>query len=97
MEIRAYDEAYLASARNILGHAADFAIMTLNLGPDDFGKALMVSEASKQFAAGNSRYVAGMNGCELARQVLAETGTPYADAEDVMYIDKSSEYWAGWA
>ena len=46
MEIRAYDEAYLASARNILGHAADFAIMTLNLDPDDFGKALMVSEAS---------------------------------------------------
>lgn len=43
MEIRAYDEAYLASARNILGHAADFAIMTLNLNPDDFGKALMVS------------------------------------------------------
>ena len=34
MEIRAYDEAYLASARNILGHAADFAIMTLNLDPD---------------------------------------------------------------
>ena len=72
MEIRAYDEAYLASARNILGHAADFAIMTLNLDPDDFGKALMVSEASKQFAAGNPRYVAGMNGCELARQILAE-------------------------
>ncbi|WP_406037379.1 helix-turn-helix domain-containing protein [Succinimonas sp.] len=97
MEIRAYDEAYLASARNILGHAADFAIMTLNLDPDDFGKALMVSEASKQFAAGNPRYVAGMNGCELARQVLSETGTSYNDAEDVMYIDKSPEYWAGWA
>ena len=56
----------------------------------------MVSEASKQFAAGNPRYVAGMNGCELARQVLSETGTPYSDAEDVMYTDKSPEYWEGW-
>ena len=97
MEIRAYDESYLASAQNILGHAADFAIMTLNLNPDDFGNAFIVSEASKQFAAGNPRYVAGMTGCELARQVLAETCLPYTDAADVMFIDKSPEYWSGWA
>ena len=97
MAIRAYDEIYVDSAQNVLGHAVDFAVMTLGLEPNMFGDAFAVSGASKQFAAGNPAYVAGMNGCELARKVLEETGTPFADAEDAMYLDKSPEYWAGWA
>ena len=94
---RAYDEIYLNTAQNILGHAVDFAVMTLELTPDTFGAALAVSEASKQFGTGNPRYVAGMNGCEFARFVLSETHTPFTDQEDAMYIDRSVEYWAGWA
>ena len=97
MEIRAYDESYLAEARNILGHAVDFAVMTLGLPPDVFGNAFSVSDASKQFANGNPAYVAGINGCELARKVLSETKLPFRDTEDIMYLDKSPEYWAGWA
>ena len=38
-----------------------------------------------------------MNGCELARLVLEETHTAFTDADDAMYLDKSPEYWAGWA
>ena len=97
MEIRAYDEIYLDSAQNILGHAVDFAVMTLDLDADAFGTAFAVSSVSKQFADGNPRYVAGMNGCELARAALSETHTSFTDAEDVMYLDKSPEYWVGWA
>ena len=97
MAIRAYDKLYIAGAQNILGHAVDFAVMSLNLDPDTFGNAFAVSDSSKQFASGNPRYVAGMNGCELARKVLAETNTPFHDAEDAMFLDKSPEYWAGWA
>ena len=74
MAIRAYSEEYLSGAQNVLGHAVDFAVVTLGIEPDAFGGAFAVSEASKQFANGNPRYVAGMNGCELARLVLAETG-----------------------
>ena len=97
MEIHAYDDAYIAAAQNILGHAVDFAVMTLNIDPDEFGNAFMVSNASRQFAEGNPRYVSGMNGCELARLVLSETHMPFADMEDAMFLDKSPEYWAGWA
>ena len=97
MAIRAYDKLYIAGAQNVLGHAVDFAVVSLNLKPDSFGKAFAVSNSSKQFAIGNPRYVAGMNGCELARKVLTETGTPFKDAEDAMFLDKSPEYWAGWA
>ncbi len=97
MAIHAYDESYIHNAQNILGHAVDFAVMTLNLEPDTFGDALTVATSSKQFSEGKPRYVAGMNGCEFARIVLTETHTPCTDADDVMYLDKSPEFWSGWA
>ncbi len=97
MVIRAYSEEYLSSAQNILGHAVDFAVVTLGLEPDVFAGSFMVSGVSRQFAAGNPRYVAGMNGCELVRQILAETCMSFTDSEDAMFQDRSPEYWAGWA
>ena len=97
MAIRAYAEDYLAGAQRVLGDAVDFAVMTLGVEPDVFGRALAVADAAKQFADGNPAYVAGMNGCEFARLVLAQTGTPFADAEDEMFVDKGPEFWAGWA
>ena len=97
MAIRAYDESYLSGAQNILGHAVDFAVMTLAIEPNVFGNALAVSESAKQFSEGNPRYVAGMNGCEFARVVLDDVGATYPETEDAMYLDKSPEYWAGWA
>ncbi len=95
--IHAYDELYIDSAQSILGHAFDFAVVTLGIDIDRFGKLFAVSDVSKQFAAGNPAYVAGRNGCEIARLVLEETGYVYEDAEDVMYPDRSPEFWAGWA
>ena len=83
MVIRAYDEEYVSGAQRILGDAVDFAVMSLGLDPVLFGNAFAVSESSKQFAAGNPRYVAGMNGCELARKVLTETKVSFEDTEDV--------------
>ena len=97
MEIHAYDEAYLAGAMDVLGHAVDYAVKSLGLSPEVFGNAFAVSGASKQFANGNPRYVAGMNGCELARKVLSETNVSYPDTSDTMFLEKSPEYWAGWA
>ena len=97
MAIRAYDKLYIEGAQNVLGHAVDFAVMSLNLEPDTFGNAFAVSDSSRQFAIGNPRYAAGMNGCELARKVLSETGIPFTDTEDAMFLDKTPEYWAGWA
>ena len=37
MAIRAYDESYIHNAQNILGHAVDFAVMSLNIDPDELG------------------------------------------------------------
>lgn len=97
MTIHAYDETYLDSAQNILGHAVDFAVVTLGIDIDTFGNSFAVSDISKQFASGNPKYIAGMNGCELAREILESTHTTFKDKNDAMYLDKSPEYWSGWA
>jgi len=97
MAICAYDELYLPGAQNILGHAVDFAVMTLAIEPNVFGNALAVSESAKQFSEGNPRYIAGMNGCELARFILDDVRVAYRESADEMFLDKSPEYWAGWA
>ena len=97
MEIHAYDYDYVSGAQRILGDAADFAIITLGVEPNVFGDALSVADAGRQFALGNPKYVAGMNGCEFARIILDQTKTSYSDKEDAMFVDKSPEFWAGWA
>ena len=97
MAIRAYDEIYLSGAQYILGDAADFAVVSPVLDPDTFGNALAVSSASRQFANGNPKYVAGMNGCELARIILTETNTSFTDTEDAMLSGQISRIpvWLG--
>ncbi len=96
MEIRAYDEIYLTDAQNILGHAFDFALVTLGFEIDDFTDKLVNAKASKQFEKGNPRYVTGMNGCEFVKEIYEEYEITI-DHEDEMYLDKSPEYWCGWA
>ena len=97
MAIHAYDEMYLLGAQHILGDAVDFAILSLEIESDVFEHALSIAASAKQFGEGNPKYIAGMNGCEFAREVLEDAHIEYPDVEDAMYLDKSPEYWAGWA
>lgn len=97
MKIPAYDEIYLDSAQNILGHMFDFAINEAKIGADDFAMMFAVSQISKQFAIGNPAYVAGSTGPELVRKVLESAEYQVELPQDVMYEDKSPQYWAGWA
>lgn len=96
MAIHAYDEIYLSSAQNIMGHAVDFAVMSLEVLLKDFEKALVFSDSGRQFSKGNPRYVAGINGCEFARLILDDAKISYPSVDDAMYLDKSPEYWTGW-
>lgn len=96
MEIRAYDDSYVESAQNILGHMFDFGINEVGLEPQELVERFLVSDCSKQFEIGNPRYVAGITGPELAKEVLKETSYDGSLPDDVMYMDRSPEYWAGW-
>ena len=94
--MHAYDEDYLYYAQKILGDAFDFAINTVKISPQEFEDRFTGCAVSKEFAAGNVRYIVGMNGCELAEEVLRSTGYTDPLPDHVMYTDKSPEFWSGW-
>jgi DNA-binding Xre family transcriptional regulator len=95
--IYAYDEVYVSLAQRVMGDMLDFAVNTLKVKLAEFYKMFLVSGMAHQFEIGNPTYVAGKNGCEVARLVMEECGCVCPAAEDVMYVDKSEEYWIGWA
>lgn len=97
MEIRTYYEDYLEHAQKNLGHMFDYAINTLEFDADVFMDMFLVSGIAKQFGRGNPTYVAGKTGCELAKEVIKSVGLDNLDREEIMYLDRSPEYWAGWA
>ena len=90
METRAYDEIYLTDAQNILGHAFDFAIVTLGFEIEDFTDKFVKSKASKQFERGNPRYVTGMNGCEFVKEIYEEYEITI-EHEDEMYPERPAD------
>ena len=95
--ICAYDELYLHSTQRVMGDMYDFAVNTLKLALCEFHKMFIVSGMAQQFEIGNPAYVAGKNGCEVAREVIRDCTDRLIDTEDIMYLDKSPEYWTGWS
>lgn len=92
----AYNELYLPLAQRVLGDMYDYAVCTLRYELQEFQKMFLVSLA-KQFEIGNPHYVAGKNGCEIAREVICICTGEELETEDMMYVDKSPEYWIGWS
>ena len=97
MEIRAYPYDYLRLGQRILGDAVDFAVNTVGIDLSEFERMFLNSKVVIQFQNGNCKYIAGVTGCELFRYIAEENGVELPDVDDVMYVDKSREYWCGWA
>ena len=97
MMIHAYSEDYLNNAQKILGDMMDYAVNTYEFSPNQFYEMFLVSDVSMQFQTGNPTYVAGKTGCELVKEVIRKSGLLIPELEDEMYLDKSPEYWCGWA
>lgn len=97
MVIHAYPEDYIASAQRILGDMLDYASNSCEMDPDIFFDMFIVSDIAYQFQTGNPSYIAGKTGCELVKEVIEKSGLDRIELSDEMYLDKSPEYWAGWA
>ena len=97
MEMRAYPSDYLNIAQRTLGDMLDFAVNTCEMDIDKYFELFTISSVSTQFKNGNPSYIAGKTGCELVRKVVEDAGLPPLQYEDEMYLDKSPEYWVGWA
>ena len=93
----AYDELYLPLAQRMLGDMYDYAVNTLNILLEEFQKMFLASGLDRQIAMGNPTYIAGKNGCEVAREAVWLSTGEKPETEDIMYVDKSPEYWIGWS
>lgn len=93
----AYDKVYLEKARSNLGRMLDFAVYDLDFRLTDFYKLFLASDAAQRFGNGDPALIAGMSGVELAYSVLSSAGQPKQRAQPRYTVNRSEEYWTGWA
>ncbi len=95
MMTRAYDKLYLEDAMQNLAVMLDYGSALCRGGLAEYYDRFLVSDASKSFASGNPRYIAGMSGIELADTVLRSTG---AEVPPVRYVldERTDVFWTGW-
>ena len=93
--MHAYDESYLADAKDHLGDLFDYTVNTLGMNLRDAFERFAYSGVGEMFEKRHPLFLAGMSGSDLARRVLEATGRPgpYPKYEFTGY---SREYWTGW-
>ena len=94
---RAYDELYLSHARVNMGNMLHAAVYLLGWPLEDFYDSFLESGYAARFGKGEPGVVAGRSGTELAMDVIYKTTGRYPDISSGPEMDKSPEYWAGWA
>ena len=95
--IHAYDKIYLDKARVVLGRMLDFAVYDLNYDITEFFNMFLDSGLAARFEKGDYAIIVGMSGVELAYQVLELTTGNTERIKPTYTVDRSEEYWAGWA
>ena len=93
---RAYKKTYLNGAMRNLAVMMDCGVRKYGYSIEDFYQKFLASNVSRQFAAGNPRYLVGMSGAELADTVVESTGGTVLKENDGTY-SVGPEYWSGWA
>lgn len=93
----AYREIYLSNAQSALGDAFDYAINTCHIPGDDFVKLFVASTVSRRMENGEPSLLSGKSGIEIAIEVIAETTGKQLETEPQERMERSVEYWIGWA
>ena len=93
---RAYKKTYLNGAMRNLAVMLDCGVRKYGYPIEDFYQKFLSCEVSRQFAAGNPRYLVGMSGAELADSVVEASGGTVLKENDGTYT-VGPEYWAGLA
>ena len=92
---RAYKKTYLNNAMRNLAVMMDCGVRKYGYPIEEFYQKFLSCNVSRQFAAGNPRYLVGMSGAELADSVVEATGGTVLSENDGTYT-VGPEYWAGW-
>lgn len=94
---RAYDESYLNDAAENLGDMLVYAVHDCGYDADEFFGWFILSGLAGQFGSGNPKYIAGLSGVELAREVVFRTSGVRLSKEATQDIERDAIYWSGWA
>lgn len=94
---RAYREIYLSNAQAALGDAFDYAVNIYRIPGADFAKLFAASSLSRRMENGEPSVLAGRSGIEIATEVIFETTGKQPEAKSDERLDRSPEYWIGWA
>ncbi len=95
--IHAYDKVYLDRARTALGRMLDFAVYDLKYDLSEFWDFFLSSGVAERFGHGDYSLLVGKSGVELAYEVLECAGIPHERIKPNYTVDRSEEYWTGWA
>lgn len=92
-----YSELYLSDAKKNLASMFDYAVHDCKYDIDWMVELFLKSGYAKQFERGNPTVVGGMSGVELVRKIIDKIYKKDLEVEAAQPIDKTPEYWAGWA
>lgn len=95
--MHAYDKLYLEKGRTALARMLDFAVYDLHMELTSFFDLFISSGVAQLFAQGDIHTLVGKSGVELAYEVLDRSGLPYKRVTPQYSMDRSEEYWTGWA
>lgn len=95
--MHAYDKLYLEKARAALARMLDFAVYDLHQDLTSFFDLFISSGVAPLFEQGDIHILVGKSGVELAYEVLERSGLAYKRVTPQYSMDRSEEYWTGWA
>lgn len=95
--MHAYDKLYLEKARAALARMLDFAVYDLHQDLTSFFDLFISSGVAPLFEQGDIHILVGISGVELAYEVLERSGLAYKRVTPQYSMDRSEEYWTGWA
>lgn len=95
--ICAYSELYVQDAQNLLAGMLDYAVYSLKYSLDFFYQMFLESSYSEKVAYGDVSVVSGKSGVELAKDIVFEKTGNRIDVEPFFNMNRSHEYWIGWA
>ena len=95
--IHVYDSSYLPAARKNLARMLDYLVNDVGYQLEKVWQWFLMSSVSFRFEQGDSKVLVGVSGIELACMVLEETGEPIPKEKPQYMLERSAEYWTGWA
>lgn len=93
--LMAYPQCYIDDFSDTFGYMFQYVSEDCGIDTDDFFDWLIVSKVARQIQLGNPKYVAGMSGPDIAREVFIKTFGREFDVEPKYHTVQGVDFWSG--